>query len=157
MQLNRSDAKIHDLAEPAEYKDIPIDFTFELDGRKEPVKIVEPQIDVPFPAGTRLIVDLAGNRFCEVVFHFDPERVRPYRLTFLMWKAVRYDKDDFHLDFGEPAGQEKATREVHRMTIVKKGHVRAWIEMSHRKARLQIHYMKCRHIPPDWSIEPVLP
>jgi hypothetical protein len=148
MHRNRSDAEIHDFADPIEYKDVPIRFTFELDGRREPVKIVEPQIDLPFPAGTRLLVDLAGKRVCEVVFRFDPEQRRPYRLSFSTWKMVRYDDENLHMDFGEPVNRENATQAVHRMTIVKQGHVMAWIEMSHRKARLQIRYTKGRRRPP---------
>jgi len=157
MQGNRSDAEIYDLAEPTEYKDIPIDFTFELDDRKELIKIVEPQIDVPFPAGTRLIVDLAGKRFCEVVFHFDPERKRPYRLVFSTWKMVQHDNDKLYMDFGDPPGQEERRSVVHRTTIADIGHIKAWIEMAHRKARLQIRYTKGRHIPPNRSIDSVPP
>jgi hypothetical protein len=153
----RSKAEIYDLAKPIEYKDVPIHFTFELDGRREPVKIVEPQIDLPFPAGTRLLVDFAGKRLCEVVFRFDPEKQRPYRLIFPTWKMVRYDDEDLHLDFGEPVNRENATQAVHRMTIVKQGHVKAWIEMSNRKARLQIRYTKGRRIPPSPPFTPESP
>ena len=146
---NRSESEIYDLADPIEYKDVPIHFTLELDGRREPVKIVEPQLDVPLPAGAHLLVDIEEERWCEVVFRFDPGQQRPYRLNFLTWKTIRYDDEDLHMDFGEPVNREKATQAVHRMTIVKQGHVRAWIEMAHRKARLQIRFTKGRHIPPS--------
>lgn len=149
---NRSEAEIHDLEDPIEYKDVPIRFTMELDGRREPVKIVEPQLDVPMPDGTRLLVDLAGKRLCEVVFRFDPEQQRPYRLNFLTWKMIRHDDDDLHLDFGEPADREDARQAVHRMTIVQQGHIKAWIEMSHKKARLHIRYTKGRRTPPHATI-----
>ena len=144
---NRSEAEIYDLANPTEYKDVPIHFTLVLDGRREPVKIVEPQLDVPLPDGTRLLVDSGGKRLCEVVFHYHPERPRPYRLQFLTWKMIRHDDDDLHLDFGEPADREDTEKAVHRMTIVKQGHVRAWIEMSHKKARLHIRYEKGDRMP----------
>jgi hypothetical protein len=87
-----------------------------------------------------------------VVFRFDPEQQRPYRLQFLTWKMIRHDEDDLHLDFGEPVDQEDAGQAVHRMTIVKQGHVRAWIEMSHKKARLHIRYKKGRRTPPHTTI-----
>jgi len=149
---NRSEAEIYDLADPIEYKDVPIRFALELDGRREPVKIVEPQLDVPLPAGAHLLVDIEERRWCEVDFRFDPEQQRPYRLQFLTWKMVRHDDDDLHLDFGEPADREDAGQAVHRMTIVKQGHVRAWIEMSHKKARLHIRYKKGRRTPPHTTI-----
>jgi len=146
---NRSEAEIYDLADPVQYKDIPVRFTLDLDGRREPVKIVEPQLDVPLPAGAHLLVDIEEKRWCDVVFRFDPERQHPYRLNFLTWKTIRYDDDELHLDFGEPVNRENAEQTVHRMTIVKRGHVRASIEMSHRKARLQIRFTKGRRIPPS--------
>lgn len=92
---------------------------------------------MPFPAGARLLVDSDGKRLCEVVFRFDPELPRPYRLTFLIWKMDRYD-DELHFDFGQPVDRENTKQALHRMTIVEQGHIKAWIEMSHRKARLQI-------------------
>ena len=42
MAGNESNEKYPDLAGPIEHKDTPIHFTFILDGREEPVKIVEP-------------------------------------------------------------------------------------------------------------------
>lgn len=149
---NRSEAEIYDLADPIEYKDVPIRFTLDLDGRREPVKIVEPQLDVPLPSGSRLLVDIEEKCWCEVVFRFDPELPRPYRLNFLTWKMIRHEGDDLHLDFGEPADREEAKQAVHRITVVNQGHIRAWIEMSHKKARLHIRNTKGRRMPPHRAI-----
>jgi hypothetical protein len=39
-----------------ELNDGPITFALHLDGRKEAVKVVEPEMDVPLPEGGRLVV-----------------------------------------------------------------------------------------------------
>ena len=82
MDRNRSDEKFPDLERPREYKDAPLQFTLVLNGRAEPVKVVEPVMDLPFPDGGRLLVDEAGNRICDVSYRFDPESDKPYRLIF---------------------------------------------------------------------------
>lgn len=138
----KPEAEIYDLGDPIEYKDVPIRFTLELDGRRESVKIVEPEIDLPLPADARLLVDIGKKRWCDVVFRFDPERLRPYRLVFSTWKMVHYDNDELYMVFGDPPGHEERRPVTHRMTIAKMGHVDAWIEMSHGKARLQIRWTK---------------
>ena len=84
------DGKNSDLSGPVEYKDEPIHFSFNLDGREEPVKIVEPKIDLPFPEGGRLLVDIGKTRFCEVVFRFEADEKKPYRLNFDVRHGVHY-------------------------------------------------------------------
>ena len=87
MAGSESIGRDHDSSGPIEYKDAPIRFTFILDDREEPVKIVEPTIDLPFPDGGRLLVNETEKRLCDVVFRFDPEgmpldcRLRDYRIS----------------------------------------------------------------------------
>lgn len=124
---------------PIEYKDAPIRFTFMVDGREEPVKIVEPEIDLPFPDGVRLLVDEGERRLCEVVFRFDMEARQPYRLHVRFLRESGSD-DDLHLAYGAGVAPESDMREVYRKTILERGNVRARIEMTQRKARLQLRY-----------------
>jgi hypothetical protein len=123
---------------PFEYKDVPIGFRFVLNGREEPVKVVEPKIDLPFPDGVRLLVDEEKTRLCDVVFRFDPKAERPYRLAFRVLNAVHYEKD-LLFTYGDRVARESDMRNVYRETIVTRGNVHALIEMTHGKARLLIH------------------
>jgi hypothetical protein len=147
-----SEAKHYDFGAPIVHKDAPLHFTFEMDGRREPIKIVEPKIDLPFSSGTRLLVDIEDKRWCDVVFRFEPERPRPYRLIFATWKMINYANDALYMAFGDPPGRKESRPLIHRMTIVEMGHVNAWIEMSRGKARLHIHYTKGRRIPPKTAV-----
>ena len=148
MEENASDGKFPDLSGPIEYKDAPIRFTFVLDGRQEPVKIVEPEIDLPFPDGGRLLVDEADTRICDVVFGFEPAARDPYRLHFTVLDGVRRDTGQLFA-YGTGVAGENDMEAVYRKTIVQRGNVRARIEMSGGKARLLIRYRKGRRIPPD--------
>ena len=132
--------KYPDLAEPIEYKDASIHFTFILDGREEPVKIVEPKIDLPFPNGARLLVDDAKTRLCDVAFRFDPDANRPYHLNFSVLNEVRYE-EGLLLTYEADGARENDMHAVHRKTIVERGNVQARIEMTHGKARLLIQYL----------------
>lgn len=132
---------------PIEYKDAPIRFTFFIDGREEPVRIVEPQLDLPFPDNARLRVEEGGQWLCDVVFHFDMEAAQPYRLV--------VKEPDPHgqgttecLAYGDGVAPESEMTAVHRKTILERGNVRARIEMTRRKARLQIDYRPGRRVPP---------
>ena len=132
---------------PIEYKDAPVRFTFLIDGREEPVRIVEPTIDLPFPDGARLLVDEGEARLCEVVFRFDMDAERPYRLTLAAPDdAGRMQSRE--LTYGEGVAPESEMRAVYHESIVERGNLRARIEMTLRKARLQIDYLPGRRIPP---------
>jgi hypothetical protein len=140
--------KIPDMAGPIEYKDAPVRFTFVLDGRKEPVKIVEPHIDLPFPDGGRLLVDEDNMRICDVVFRFKPDADNPYCLHFKALDEERFE-DSRLFAYGSGKGRENDLQAVYKKTILERGNVRARIEMTGGKARLLIHYRKGYRIPPD--------
>ena len=132
---------------PVEYKDAPIRFTFFIDEREEPVRIVEPQLDLPFPDNALLRVEEGETRLCEVVFHFDMEAQQPYRLVLKApdrhghWETTR-------LTYGEGVAPESEMTTVYRKAILDRGNVQARIEMTRRKARLQIDYRPGRRVPP---------
>ena len=132
---------------PIEYKDAPIRFTFFIDDREEPIRIVEPQLDLPFPDNALLRVEEGEKRLCEVVFHFDMDAAQPYRLAMKepdrqgQWKTVR-------LAYGDGVAPESEMTSVYRKTILDRGNVQARIEMTRRKARLQIDYRPGRRVPP---------
>jgi hypothetical protein len=141
MVKSEFDEKYPHLAGPIEYKDAPIHFTFVLDGREEPVKIVEPKIDLAFPDGARLLVDEAETRLCDVVFRFDPDADRPYRLKFRVQDEVRHEKGRL-LTYCARVARESDMHAVYRETIVNRGNIHAYIEMTRGKARLLVHYLK---------------
>lgn len=141
MSGSASIGKGHDSGGPIEYKDAPIRFTFILDGREEPVKIVEPTIDLPFPDGGRLLVNEAEKRLCDVVFRFDPEATHPYCLTFKVLNEVHYGAN-LALTYGAGVARESDMRAVYSKTIVDRGGVHAQIEMTRGKARLLIRTRK---------------
>lgn len=93
-----------DISDPVEFKDAPITFTLHLDGRKEEIKVVEPEVDFPIPEGGRLEVREKDAGLTDVAFKFNPESDRPYELHFKTLKGVRYAADNI-LSFGS----EKAT------------------------------------------------
>lgn len=124
---------------PVEYKDAPLRFTFDLDGRREPVKIVDPHVDLPFPEGGRLLIDDAGERICEVTFRFDADAQRPYRLVYTAMDGDHPERER-ESAFGRGVASEGAMRTRYRETLVKRGNVHARVEMQHAKARLVIDY-----------------
>jgi hypothetical protein len=139
--------KFPDLAAPIEYKEAPIRFTLDLDGRKEPVKIVEPQIDLPLPEGGRLLVDEGQTRICEAVFRFDADAGKPYRLQLKSYTESTVE--DRQPTYGTGGNLKSNLDAVFRKTIVNHGNVTAHIEMTGGKARLLIRYRKGYRIPPD--------
>jgi hypothetical protein len=141
MAESEFDEKYPDFSGPIEYKDAPVHFTFVLNGREEPVKIVEPKIDLPFPDGGRLLVDEAETRLCDVVFRFDPDANRPYRLNFRVQDEVHHEQGRL-MTYGARVAGESDTQAVYRETIVKRGNIHAYIEMTREKARLLVHYLK---------------
>lgn len=140
--------KIPDMADPIEYKDRPVRFAFVLDGRTEPVKIVEPDIDLPFPDGGRLLVDEQDARICDVVFRFEPTADNPYCLHFRVLDEQRFENSRLFA-YGTGKGRENDMQAVYKKTILESGNVRARIEMTGGKARLSIRYRKGHRTPPD--------
>ena len=134
-------------SEPVEYKDAPIRFTFVIAGREEPVKVVEPTLDLPFPDGALLLVEEKGKRICEVTFRFDREAGQPYRLVLKRrGRTGRWGTQA--LAYGKGVAPENEMTAVYRKIILERGNLRVRIEMTRRKARLQIDYRPGRRIPP---------
>lgn len=127
------------MAEPREYKDAPLSFLFILDGRQEVVKIVEPEIDMPFVEGARLIIEEAGSRLCDVIFRTDLKSRRPYELHFSVIDGIRYSAEHI-LTFGLPVEEDPQLLRKETMQILDRGSVSAWVEMHQSKARLFIRY-----------------
>lgn len=129
-----------DLAKPVEYKDVPVEFTLILDGREEPVKVVEPLVDLPFPDGARLRAESAGRCLCDVVFHSHPEPDETScELRFKVFKGIRHPAEKV-VTFGcgrTPAPEQPPPPE-HRLRILEIGAVTAWVVLQHGKARLNI-------------------
>jgi hypothetical protein len=128
-----------DISEPVEFKDAPLTFTLNINGREEEVKIVEPDMDLPLPEGSRLVVQEKDARLCDVVFEFNPESSRPYELHFQVMMGVTYAANHL-VTFGIAAEEDKDLLSVYRMMIVDRGGVKADIEMTRGKARLFIVY-----------------
>jgi hypothetical protein len=124
------------LLDPIEFKDEPVKFTLHLDGREEPIKVVEPEFDTPIPDDSRLVVNLGRLTLADVRFAFKPDRQRPYTLNFRVRNRRKYQPPKM-ISFG-PAGKDK--RKMFKETIVDEGGIRADIEMTHGKARLHIRY-----------------
>lgn len=132
---------------PVEYKDAPLRFTFVIDGREEPVRIVEPSIDLPFPDGALLRVEENEQRVCEVTFHFDMDAAQPYRLSLKQRdRTGRWRTQS--LAYGEGVAPQSEMTTVYRKIFLERGHLQAGIEMRGRKARLQIDYRPGRRMPP---------
>jgi hypothetical protein len=130
-----------DISAPAEYKDEPLAFTFHLNGREEKVKVTEPEVDVPMPEGSRLVV-LDKDKdacLCDVVFEFTPQNDLPYELRFRVMSGVTYAAGHV-LAFGSSPEEDENLRNEYRKTIVERGSIRADIVMVHAKARLSIVY-----------------
>ena len=125
-----------ELLHPIEFKDKPIRFTLFIDGREEPIKVVEPEFDTPIPEESRLVVDDRGVCIADVRFGFKPNRQRPYTLLFRTRNRSRH-RPPKALSFGPP---DKNMQKVFTETIVDEGGVRADLEMAHGKARLHIRY-----------------
>jgi hypothetical protein len=120
-----------------EEKDGPVTFTLHLEGREEPVKVVEPEMDVPLPEGGRLVVAENEATWCDVKFVFNPESDRPYELHFSVLMGITYAT--VHLAaFGCPIEEDRDLLGRYKMEIIARGGLKAWIEMTHGKARLAI-------------------
>jgi hypothetical protein len=124
------------LLDPIEFKDEPITFTLHLDGREEPIKVVEPEFDTPIPDESRLVVKYRDSCIADFRFTLKPDRQHPYRLNFRVRNRRKYQPPRM-ISFG-PAGKDM--RKKFKETIVDEGGVRADIEMTHGKARLHIRY-----------------
>ena len=119
--------------------DEPVTFTRHLDGREEPVKVVEPEMDVPLPEDGRLVVEEKEAVWCDVRFVFNPDSKRPYELHFQVLMGNTYTADHL-VAFGTPLAEDKDLLNKYKMEIVARGGVLAWIEMTRGKARLAIKY-----------------
>jgi hypothetical protein len=145
-----SDANDPDqLSDPLEFKDAPITFTLVLDGRKEAVKVVEPEMDVPLPDGGRLVVKEKDRVWSDARFVFNPDSKRPYELHFRVLSGVTYSADHL-VTFGIPLADDRNLLNHYKMEIVARAGLTAWIEMTQGKARLHIKYGRTdsKRIPP---------
>jgi hypothetical protein len=128
-----------DISKPIEFKEAPISFKRYFNDREEEIKIVEPQVDVPLPEESRLVVHEGEDCLCDVVFDFNPRSNRPYELRFRVMMGVAYPTDHL-VTFGMAAELDEDLQSVYRLTVVDRGGVRADIEMTGGKARLQVVY-----------------
>lgn len=122
--------------DPIEFKDKPITFTLFLDGREEPIKVVEPDFDLPIPEEGRLVVNDRSAPIADVRISFKPDRPRPYTLNFRVRRRIRHHPPKM-VSFG-PAGKD--LQEVFTEIIADEGGVFAELEMTRGKARLHIRY-----------------
>jgi hypothetical protein len=123
----------------AELKDGSIAFTLHLDGREEPVKVVEPEMGVPLPEGGRLVVAENEATWCDVSFVFNPESDRPYELHFSALMGITY-ATNHQVAFGISLDEDRDLLSRYQMEIADRCGVKAWIEMTQGKARLFIKY-----------------
>jgi hypothetical protein len=128
-----------DISDPIEFKDAPITFTLLLDGRKEEIKMVEPEVDFPLPKDGRLVVREKETRLIDVVFMFHPEKKRPYELHFTVKAGVAYAEPHVRT-YGNPEINDKGFNDVYAESIVARGGLKAWIEMRRGNARIYIQY-----------------
>ena len=88
---------------------------------------------------------------CEVTFRLDREAHQPYRLALKMpakpgvWETRR-------LSYGKGLAPESEMTAVYYKTILNLGNVRVRIEMTLRRARLQIEYGLGRRLPPQGAL-----
>jgi hypothetical protein len=127
------------LSDPKEFKDAPISFALHLNGREEAVKVVEPEMDIPLPDEGRLVVKENEAVWCDVIFTFNPESDRPYELHFSVLMGIAYAADHL-IAFGIPLAEDQDLLSRYELEIVARGGVKAWIEMTRKKARLFIKY-----------------
>jgi hypothetical protein len=125
-----------DIFDPVEFKDKPITFTLLLDGREEPIKVVETEFDTPIPDKSRLVVNDRNVCIADVRFGFKPEREQPYTLHFRVRNRIPYQSPEV-FSFGPPG---KNLQQVFSETIVDEGGIRADLEMTRGKTRLHIRY-----------------
>ena len=120
-------------------KDVPVSFTLDLDGRKEAVKVVEPEMDVPLPEGCRLMVEENEAMWCDVEFAFNPDSDRPYELHFRVLMGITYNVGHL-IAFGAPVADDRDLLNQYKIEIVSRETIKARIEMTQGKARLAIKY-----------------
>ncbi len=119
--------------------DVPVTFTLNVDGREDPIKVVEPEIDVLLPEDARLVVEEKEAVWCDVRFVFNPDSDRPYELHFKVLLGTPYNTDHL-IAFGTPLAEDKDLLNKYKIEIVARGGLMAWIEMTQGKARLAIKY-----------------
>jgi hypothetical protein len=134
-----AEAQTDHFSDPIEFKDTPLSFTLHMDGRKEAIKVVEPEMDVPLPENGQLVVAENGIVRCEVRFAFNPHSDRPYELHFNVLMGVTYAAENL-VAFGIPLDEDEELLSRYEMEIVARGGLKAWIKMTQGKARLFIKY-----------------
>lgn len=128
-----------DISKPIEFKDAPLSFKRYFNDREEEIKIVEPEVDVPLPEKSRLVVHEGEDCLCDVVFDFNARSTRPYELRFRVMMGAAYEPDHV-IAFGTDPEIDRELRNTYRHTIIDRGSVRADIEMTDGKARLMVVY-----------------
>jgi hypothetical protein len=123
-----------DVSGPIEYKDASVRFTLHLDGREEEIKVVEPKVDFPLPAGARLIVSEEDRCLADVVFEFKPENERPYELHFGAPAGPQVRK------YGKPETEDHGFNNAYTEKLVESSGLKSWIEMRRGTARIYIRY-----------------
>jgi hypothetical protein len=126
--------------QPVEFKDLPVRFELQRNGKTEAIKMVEPEVDLPLPDNTelRIMEDDACLRM--VVFRFDRER-RCYLLTFHNRDRSQDPGRTFTEMFGpDPKPQQKVRDQIYTREIFRRHNLLAWIEMARGKARIRIRY-----------------
>ena len=129
------------LSGPDEFKDSPIRFEMELDGRREKIKIVEPEVDVALPHEGRLLIHEGNRCLHDLTFWFHIDADSPYQLRF----SVKEGEDRTGTQpegFGAPGDEDRQLRSTYRRDLLDRGGLKAWIEMTGGKARLFVQYKK---------------
>jgi len=128
-----------DISKPIEFKDAPISIKRHFNDREEEIKIVEPEVDVPLPEKSRLVVHEGDDCLCDVVFDFNARSTRPYELRFSVMMGAVYEPDHV-VAFGTDSEIDRELRNTYRHTIIDRGGVRADMVMTDGKARLMVVY-----------------
>ena len=127
------------VSDPIEFKDAPISFTLHLNGRKESIKLVEPEMDVSLPENGKLVVKEYGIVWCDMRFAFNPQSDRPYELRFRVLMGITYTADHL-MAIGSPLEEDEDLLSLYKVEIVDRDDLKAWINMTQGKARLSIKY-----------------
>ena len=132
-------AQTDHFSDPIEFKDTPVSFTLHIDGHKEAIKVVEPEMDVALPENGHLVASENGVVWCEVRFAFNPQSDRPYELHFKVLMGITYAPGHL-VAFGTSLQKDENLLSRYEMEIFFLGGVKAWIKMTQGKARLFIKY-----------------
>jgi hypothetical protein len=124
--------------QPVEFKDLPVRFDLQLDGKTEAIKMVEPEVDLPLPENAELRIMEGDICLRMIAFRFDREH-RCYLLTFHNRDRSQDSRRTFTEMFGpDPKPQQKVRDPVFTREIFRRHNLLAWIEMARAKARIRI-------------------